>query len=614
MYNTKDLQARAKVIRRWILRSVGNAGSGHVTSSFSSVEVMLSLFANHLKYYVDNSEYINNDRVIFSKGHASPLMYSLWALSGGLPPEELLSLRQFGSRLEGHPTRNFPFFEVATGSLGQGLSAGVGMAISAKMDDLDFKTYVLLGDGEMAEGQIWEAMMLASKYELKNLVGIIDVNKLGQSGETMFGDNLEEYRRKCEAFGWQTYLIYDGHNFGEIEKAFEFSKTQTKPLMIIASTIKGKGVFFLENKPQWHGKAVMGEDLVKALDEIGKVDESLRIDLATPTHMGKPNKSGCLDNSIQRIVDDISKEKKLSSRKVYGKTLIALERKFGNLVALDAEVRGSTFVEEFAQKVPQSFREMYIAEQNMLGVATGLLRRGKQVFVSTFAAFLTRAFDQIRMGQYSGVDLVVVGSHCGVSIGEDGPSQMGLEDMAMFATVFDSVILYPSDAISAVRLLELAYHNRGLTYVRMTRMELPILYTSKENFEVGGSKILKSSKEDRITLVGAGVTLHECLKASELLAKKNIQARVVDLYSVKPLDTKLLKKCLTETEKMIVVEDHCQIGGMGSAILESLSKYADQISHLSVTRQPRSGSPEELLKYEGIDAVSIVTKAIKLLK
>lgn len=610
MENT-NLAALAKLIRYFILASSTEAGSGHPTSSLSATDLMTGLFFGaFFKFDIKNPQNPNNDRLIFSKGHASPLFYSLWATAGGIKMEELKSYRKFDSRLEGHPSMEFPFTEVPTGSLGQGLSIGIGMALAAKyLDKLPYKTFVLLGDSEMSEGSVWEAIQIAAYYKLDNLVGILDVNRLGQRGQTMYGHDIKAYADRVSAFGWKTILI-NGHAFVEINKAYkEAQKVEGKPVMIIAKTIKGKGVSFLENKDGWHGKALSEDELDQALSEIGDVDTSLRGKLPQPEKVRiQKFKVKALSRRI-----NYQKDKPVTTRKAYGNALVRLYPKFPEMVVLDAEVSNSTYSEIFQKTYPDKFFEMFIAEQNMVGVSLGMARRGKIPFISTFAAFFTRAFDQIRMAQYAKTNIKFVGSHAGVSIGEDGPSQMGLEDISMFRSVMDSVVLYPADAISTEKLVEEAAKIRGIVYIRTTRSQTPILYGSKEKFSIGGSKVLRQTTLDKVTIISAGITLFEALAAYDQLQRVGILIRVIDLYSIKPLDVSTLTKALQETQAIITVEDHHLQGGLGEAVSSALSNLGDNIYHLAVKKMPKSGKPQELLVYEEISADAIIKKVKEIL-
>jgi len=600
------LRRLATLMRYYILAATTRAGSGHPTSSLSATELMTALFfGGFFRYDPENPGHPNNDRLIFSKGHASPLFYALWVAAGKLDGDVFINAyRKMGSPLEGHPTVAFPYVEAATGSLGQGLSIGVGMALNAKyLDKMPYMTYVLLGDSEMAEGSQWEAMEIAAHYRLDNLVGILDVNRLGQRGETMYGWNLEAYQQRVAAFGWETILI-DGHSFAEILAAYQkVGQVTDKPTMIIAKTIKGKGVSFLENKNGWHGVALKPEEFERALPELGDIDQTVRGVLIPPAdlHPERPQAGP---------VDDLHypPDKPVATRDAYGRALRRIYPQFPDIVSLDGEVSNSTRAEYFEEKYPQRFFEMYIAEQNMVGAALGLAQRGKIPFVSTFAAFLTRAFDQIRMSQYSDANLKFVGSHAGVSIGQDGPSQMGLEDLAMMRAILNSVVLYPADAVATERLVEEAARHRGIVYLRTTRAATPILYGPQEVFPLGGCKVLKQSGQDAVTVVAAGITLFEALKAYEELRQEGIHIRVIDLYSIKPLDEIALQEAARDTKAIITVEDHYAEGGLGEAVKSALAATPAPVYSLAVRRKPRSGQPQELLDFEDISQKAIVAR------
>jgi transketolase len=602
----------AKLVRYYILTSTTQAGSGHPSSSLSAADLMTALFFRHLRFDADHPAHPNNDRVIFSKGHAAPLLYALYAAAGKIDREELMSLRRLGSRLQGHPTPQFRYAEAATGSLGQGLSIGVGMAINGKyLDRLPYRVFVLLGDGEMAEGSVWEAIQIAAHYKLGNLVGILDVNRWGQSQETMFGHETEAYAKRIASFGWEVVTI-EGHNFDEIERAYQWAlgEANDRPKMIVARTLKGKGVSFLEDKAGWHGKALSKEDLERALREIGKVDFELEGKIQKPEDR-KPTPI------LPKDAPPFSYKKgdSVATRKAYGNALARLADKYPALVSLDGDVKNSTFAEILAQKKPDRFFEMFIAEQNMVGVGVGLAQRGKVPFVSSFAAFLTRAYDQIRMAAVTGANLKCVGSHVGVSIGEDGPSQMGLEDIAMFRALHGSTVLYPSDAVSAEYLVEEAIRTPGIVYLRTNRPATPVLYEGGDKFPVGGSKVLKSSAQDQVTVIGAGVTLHEALKAYDILQKERISIRVIDAYSVKPIDAATLAEAAKETKGLVVVEDHWSEGGLGDAVLNALAGgISVPVRKLAVREMPGSGKPEELLDAAGISANHIVRAVKEILR
>jgi transketolase len=505
---------------------------------------------------------------------------------------------------------SFPYTEAATGSLGQGLSIGLGIALNAKyLDQLPYMTYVLLGDSEMAEGSQWETMQLAAHYKLDNLVAVLDVNRLGQRGETMYGWDLLAYEERVGAFGWETILINDGHSFPDIIAAYQQAMlVADKPVMIIAHTIKGKGVSLVENQNGWHGVALNKEQLAQALAELGPVDKSARGQVTRPENLKpaevKPRPAAAMS---------YKPGESLATRKAYGNALKRLAPQFPNLVSLDGEVSNSTYAETFKNAYPQKFFEMYIAEQNMVGAGLGLATRGKIPFVSTFAAFFSRAFDQIRMSQYSEPNLKFAGSHAGVSIGEDGPSQMGLEDLAMFRSIRDSVVLYPADAVSTERLVEEALKHQGIVYMRTTRMGTPILYGLDEEFPIGGCKVLRQSDRDVATVIGAGVTLFEALAAYEELQKEGVNIRVIDLYSVKPVDTNTLMAAAKATKGLITVEDHYPAGGIGEAVLGALAPNPVKVYCLAVTKKPKTGKPAQLLDFEEISRTAIV-KLVKQIK
>ena len=610
MADIQKLEKLAKLIRYWSLVSTTEAGSGHPTSSLSAADLMTGLlFGGTFRLDADQPKHPNNDRLIFSKGHASPLFYALWLAAGRVTDKEMMTLRKFGSPLEGHPTPAFRYTEAATGSLGQGLSIGVGMALNAKyLDKLPYRTYVLLGDSEMAEGSQWEAMEIAAYYKLDNLVGVLDVNRLGQRGETMYGHDLDIYKKKAAAFGWETIVI-DGHHLPQILTAYEQAgRVRDKPIMIIAKTEKGKGISFIEGKNGWHGKALKKDELQRALEELGQIDTVVR------GEMQKPEDSKQQERKVEKAKPiAYASDKSISTRHAYGTALERLYPQYPDIVVLDAEVSNSTFAEIFKKSHPDRFFEMFIAEQNMVGTGLGLSLRGKVPFVSTFAAFLTRAFDQIRMSQYSDSNIKFCGSHAGVSIGVDGSSQMGLEDIAMFRTILDGVVLYPSDAVSAEKLVEEAARHKGIVYLRTTREETPILYRNDEVFRIGGSKVLRRNAKDVATVVSAGITLHEALAAYEELKKQGIFIGVIDLYSIKPIDDQTLTEAARATKRIITVEDHFAEGGIGEAVRTALDGTGAEVHSLAVRRMPKSGKPQELLNYEEISKKSIIKKVKEML-
>ena len=603
------LRAVCRRMRHDILVSTTEAGSGHPTSSLSGVELMAGLlFGGAFRFDADRPDRPDNDRLIFSKGHASPLFYALWAAAGKISRAELLTLRKFGSPLEGHPVAGTPFAEAATGSLGQGLSIGLGMALNAKyLDKLPYRTYVLLGDSEMAEGSVWEAAALAAHYACDNLVAVLDVNRLGQRGETMYGHDLGVYDRKLAAFGWNTVLV-DGHDLAQALAAYEAAAAHKgRPTAIIARTVKGKGVPFVEDKNGWHGKPLPKEDLPRALAGLGPVDPDLTLPIAPP-----PGLTPAAQPVFAVPPPSYEPGKAYATRKAYGDALARLAPGHPGMVVLDGEVSNSTYAEDMKKVAPERFFEMYVAEQNMAGVALGLSRRGKKPLCSTFAAFWSRAFDQIRMAQYSAGDIVYCGSHAGVSIGEDGPSQMGLEDLAMFRAVGGSVVLYPGDAMACERLVEAAVARKGLTYIRTTRAATPLLYGPEETFPIGGSKVLRRSDADRVLVVAAGITLAEALAAQALLAAEGVALRVLDAYSVKPLDGAGILAAAADVAAVVVVEDHYPEGGLGEAVAGLFAGTAKKVVRLSVEKMPKSGKPEELLAFEGISREGIV-KTVKTL-
>ena len=600
------LEQKATNLRIHSIISTSEAGSGHPTTCLSAADIVSALFFHAMRYDCADAKNPNNDRFILSKGHAAPLLYAAYAEAGIIPIDDLLTLRQIDSILEGHPTPRFDWTEVATGSLGQGLSLGLGMALNGKyLDKSDYRVYVLLGDGETAEGGVWEAAALASHYQLNNLIGIVDVNALGQSQRTMYAFDIDTYCRRFEAFGWQTIGI-DGHDFDEILPALEKAKASTdKPTMIVAKTFKGKGVSFLENEDNWHGKAVAkGEQLDKALAELGPLQTDIPLQIESPNPINKQ-----ISTATTCEPPEYASDEKVATRGGYGTGLAKIGTANPNVVALDGDTKNSTYAEQFMTLHPNRFFEMFIAEQNLVGAGIGLAKRGKIPFVSTFAAFLSRAYDQIRMSAISQANIKYAGSHCGVSIGEDGPSQMGLEDIAMFRAIPGAVVLYPSDAVAAERLVAEAAAHEGIVYIRTSRPKTAILYDTDESFPIGGSKVVRESGEDKVTVVAAGVTLHEVLKAQEVLTAEGIAIRVIDLYSVKPIDTEALLAAASETnDTIITVEDHYPEGGLGDAVLDAVATKGIRVHKLAVTGIPRSGKPDELLELHGISANAIVQK------
>lgn len=616
----------AQQLRVDSIRSTTEAGSGHPTSCMSAADLMAVLLAKYLKYDFDNPDHPENDRLVFSKGHAAPLLYSMYKAAGAITDEELMTLRKFGSRLEGHPIpKVLPWVEVATGSLGQGLPMADGIAINGKyLDKLNYRTWVLMGDSETAEGSVWEALACASHYKLDNLTAIIDMNRLGQRGETALGWDSKTYAQRAASFGWHTIEI-NGHDYDAIDKAFkEAIETKNMPTVIIAKTDKGHGLPLTENKDNWHGKPLSKEEAAEALKHFGG-ESSIKIQVAKPEN--PPAKQKMSSDSIPTGNFNAPKyEGPVATREAYGDALKALGDGFKDVVVLDAEVSNSTYAEKFAKSHLDRFFEMYIAEQLMVGVACGLATRHKKVYCSTFAAFFARAYDFIRMGAVSRSTIKLAGSHAGCSIGQDGPSQMALEDLAMMRAIGGSTVLYPSDGVSTVHLVNTMKDLPGISYMRTTRAKTRIIYGDDEEFPVGGSKVLKSSADDQVTLIGAGITLHECLAAYEELKAQGINVRVIDLYSIKPVDEKTLHKAAKETGAFITVEDHWPEGGIGDAVLSAFAAtgqpargskltvppQAPKMVKLAVPEMPGSASPEELMDAVGITAAHIV-RAVKSL-
>ena len=599
------------LIRHYILESTTEAGSGHPTSSLSAVELMAVLFfRGFFRFDLDDPEYINNDRLVFSKGHASPLLYSLWAAAGAVSREELMGLRKFDSSLEGHPTPRFKYTEAATGSLGQGLSIGLGMALAAKkLDKLPYNIFVLLGDSEMAEGSQWEAIQLASYYELDNLIGIIDVNRLGQRGETMYGSDISAYLKRISAFGWKTIPVHDGHDLEEIEAAYqEALNIKNRPSMIIAATKKGKGVSFMEDKDGWHGKALDRKQYEQAVSQLGPVEDDLAGILLKP---GKVKPVSSSPGSLGQTTV-YSPGEMVSTRRAYGDSLSRLAGSNPDIVVLDAEVSNSTYSDAVKSSHEDRFFEMYVAEQNMAGAALGMALRGKIPFISTFAAFFSRAFDQIRMSQYSDTNIKFCGSHAGVSIGPDGSSQMGLEDIAMFRTLLDCIVFYPSDAVSTEAAVREAAAYKGNAYIRTTRMDAPVLYDNMDGFRIGASRLVKRSKKDRIAIIAGGVTLYESLEAYEELKDEGISAAIIDIFCIKPIDSALIKEISRDCDAILTVEDHYAAGGIGEAV-SSIEGLDCPVYKMAVEKMPRSGKPGELLEYEEISKKDIIRKVKKIL-
>ncbi|MGA2788675.1 MAG: transketolase [Verrucomicrobiota bacterium] len=603
------LKGIANQLRIHSITSTTAAGSGHPTSCCSAADVAATLFFGHMRYDPKNPHYYNNDRFILSKGHAAPLLYAAWAETGLFPASELLKLRQFGCDLEGHPTPRLPFVDVATGSLGQGLGVGAGMALAARLDKLDYNTYVLLGDGEIAEGAVWEAASLAGVYKLNNLIAIVDDNRLGQSQATAFGHDIGVYRKRFEAFGWRVEDI-DGHDIEEILEVLGGVGLNDQPLCIIAKTYKGAGVSFLQDLDGWHGKPLNKEEAAKAIAELQPTAKSgIGVPIPAPSQLPAPNNTAPAGYppTNYKLGDSVA------TREAYGAALVRIGEADQRIVAMDGDTKNSTFAEKFFKKFPARSTECYIAEQNMVSVATGFGARGKVPFASTFAAFFTRAFDQIRVAGISQANLKLVGSHVGVSIGEDGPSQMALEDIAMMRAIVGSVVLYPSDAVSTEKLLEQMALNRGIHFLRTSRPKTPVIYGNDEKFPVGGAKVLRQNAGDKATVVAAGVTLHEAIKAADALKAEGIGITVIDAYSIKPLGRDVIKAAAQKTgNTVITVEDHYLEGGLGDAVAGELSVDGIKVHKLAVNALPRSGKAAELLAHFGIDAAAIAKKVKSL--
>jgi len=603
------LKGIANQLRIHSITSTTAAGSGHPTSCCSAADVVATLFFGHMRYDAKNPHYYNNDRFILSKGHAAPLLYAAWAETGLFPAGDLLTLRKFNSNFEGHPTLRLPFVDVATGSLGQGLSVGAGMARAARLDKLDYNTYVLLGDGEIAEGSVWEAASFAGIYKLNNLIAIVDANRLGQSEATAFGHDIGVYAKRFDAFGWRVEVI-DGHDIEEIVEVLSGTGLDDKPLVIIAKTYKGAGVSFLQDQDGWHGKPLNKEEAAKAIAELQPSSKSgIGVPIPAPNQLPAPA------NAVPASYPAISYKlgDKVATREAYGIALARIGEVDQRIVALDGDTKNSTYADKFFKKFPERSTECYIAEQNLVGVATGFGTRGKVPFASTFATFFTRAADQIRVAGISQANLKLVGSHVGVSIGEDGPTQMGLEDLALMRAVVGSVVLYPSDAVSTEKLLEQMALAKGVHFLRTSRPKSPVIYGNDEQFPVGGAKVLRQNAGDKVTVVAAGVTLHEALKAAEALKAEGIGITVIDAYSIKPLGKKEILAAAQKTNNTVVtVEDHYSEGGLGDAVAGELSVDGVKVHKLAVNGLPRSGKAEELLAYFGIDAAAIVKKVKSL--
>ncbi len=625
--NTKNslnlIAHKALHIRIDSIRATTAAKSGHPTSCLSAADLLATLFFKVMHFDVHNPKAENNDRFILSKGHAIPMVYAAYKALGVITDEELLNFRSVNSVLEGHPTPRFAYNEAATGSLGQGLSVGLGMALNAKHEGLSYKTYVMMGDAEIAEGSIWEAAELAPRYKLDNLVGIVDCNRLGQSEESISNHDVARYAQTFESFGWRTFII-DGHNLEEISNVFdEIATVRYQPSVIIAKTFKGYGIPGVVNKMGFHGKPFKQEELDAVIKQLradfdtaghcSKTIEAYTPPLPEPVQNKAPMKLKPIELNFAADPNNnyfFNKDCILSTRKAFGYALTAAGRVDERIFTLDADVKNSTFTEMFEAEFPGQFIQCFIAEQNMVSIATGLELRGKIPFAATFAAFFTRAHDQIRMAGIGRNALRLCGSHAGVSIGEDGPSQMGLEDIALMRSIPNSIVLYPSDGVSTYKLVELmANYHDGVSYLRTTRADTPMLYDKDETFTIGGCKVLRENANDQACIIGAGITVHEALKAHEELKLLGIETSVIDLYSIKPLDAATIKRVAKASKgKIVIVEDHYPQGGIGEAVISALVNEGFMFTMLAVNEVSRSGSPTDLLKLAGVDAATITQK------
>ncbi|MCK4557058.1 MAG: transketolase [Candidatus Aminicenantes bacterium] len=600
----------SKIATRLRIHSVKmttKAGSGHPTTCLSMADLIACLFFDEMRFNPQDPHDWANDEFVLSKGHAAPILWAAYAEAGIIPERSLMTLRKITSVLEGHPTPRMKWIKAATGSLGQGLSVGVGMAAAMKLGKSPGRVYVLQGDAECAEGSVWEACNTAHYLKFSNLCVVVDINRLGQSGETMHGHDIKAYERKFKAFGWDTISI-DGHKIPEILKALQKARENKNPTAILARTIKGKGVSFVEDRNGWHGKPLKADEMKRALEELGPMPS-----VDSKKYVKKPRKSTTLQLKKRFNFKRTIYKEKVATRRAYGNALEKLGQVNEAIVALDGDVKNSTYAEDFFEVFPKRSFQSYIAEQNMVGMGIGMAAKGFIPFMATFSAFLGRAHDQIRMASYSNSNIKLAGSHAGVSIGADGPSQMGLEDLAIFTPIPGCVVLYPSDAYSAEACVESMARYNGMAYIRTTRPATPLLYDKKEKFLIGGSKVLKESKKDTATIIAAGITVFEALKAYEELKADGIFVRVIDAYSIKPLDKdNIIKQVASAGKKAVVVEDHYASGGLGRAVVSALGGKAEFI-HLAVKDLPRSGKPAELMDKYGISASHIVEAVKKLI-
>lgn len=605
--DVEQLTELGQQLRVDAIRAADIAGSGHPTSSMSAADLMAVLLARHLRYDFDAPQNLGNDHLIFSKGHASPLLYAMYVAAGAVSEEELLTYRTSGSRLQGHPTPQLPWVDVATGSLGQGLPIGVGLALTGRdLDQRDYRVWVLCGDGELAEGSMWEAFESAGYQRLSNLITVIDINRLGQRGPTRHGWDIEAYARRIRAFDWHTIEI-DGHDLNQIERAYAEAEESDRPTAILARTRKGRGVTAVEDAEKAHGKPL--PDAEESIAELGG-QRSIRVNVARPEPDGWP----ALSAATTLQVPTYGTGDEVATRTAFGETLSLLGDVRKNIVALDGEVSDSTRSGYFGQAHPERFFQFHIAEQQMIAAAVGMQVQGWVPYAVTFASFMSRAYDFLRMGAISSAQICLVGSHAGVSIGADGPSQMGLEDIAIMRALWRSTVLYPCDANQTAHLTAAMADRSGIRYLRTARGSTPVIYGSEDTFPIGGSKVLRSSSEDQVTIVAAGVTVYEALTAADQLAESGITARVVDLYSVKPADAATLHQAATDTGRIVTVEDHWPEGGLGDAVLDVFTQATmfPRVTKLGVTALPGSAGPDEQLRHAGIDAASITAAARNL--
>ncbi|OGD16485.1 MAG: transketolase [Candidatus Aminicenantes bacterium RBG_16_63_14] len=606
MARIDDLRKIATRLRIHSLRMTTVAGSGHPTTCLSAADLAACLFFSEMRWNTKDPADPASDEFVLSKGHAAPLLWAAYAEAGVIPLESLLDLRKITSDLEGHPTPRMRWVKAATGSLGQGLSVGVGLALAQRLDKSPARTFVLMGDGECAEGQVWEAANSASYWKLRNLCAVVDVNRLGQSDPTMHQHDLAALARKFRAFGWDAVVI-DGHKIDKILGALKEAGKKGKPTVLLARTLKGKGVSFIEDRNGWHGKPLKADELARALEEIGCLPD---VDSRRFVHKPKPFRKTKTVSSSD--FPRTAYTEKTATRLAYGNALRSLAKVNPSVIAIDGDVKNSTYADKFFEAFPGRAFQSFIAEQNMVGVGMGLAAKGYIPFMATFAAFLTRAHDQIRMAAYSFSNIKICGSHVGVSIGEDGPSQMGLEDLAMFRPIPGCVVLYPSDAVSSEACVAAAAAHTGMAYIRASRPATAILYPPGEAFAIGGSKVLRKGERDAVTVIAAGITVHEALKACDALKKENLGVRVIDAYSVEPLDKATILREVAETGgRAVVVEDHFAAGGLGDAVAQALAGKA-ALTHLCIRELPRSGKPDELLERFGISASHIVRAAREL--